>query len=231
VYIAHPQWGFARAARVVFEQLGWFVLGSAQRAETMLLEPGQDLDLLLIDADFGGPSQGLQRLAQSGPIARVQLVTVSSVDRDLLERLARLPVHAVLTAPVSNDQLRASAVLALGRATFEQDDARRRAAGAELALQEIGEIVRRACGWQPPVIEGLDRVPGLDALSPREHQVLRALLAHRRPPAIARELGISPNTVRNHLKSIFGKVGVRSQEELLGRVLASLRGTDATDTG
>ncbi len=55
----------------------------------------------------------------------------------------------------------------------------------------------------------------LGSLSAREHDVLDRLLAHARPPAIARALFISQHTVRNHLRSIFTKLGVRSQQQLL----------------
>jgi DNA-binding CsgD family transcriptional regulator len=34
-------------------------------------------------------------------------------------------------------------------------------------------------------------------------------------PGIASTLGISPHTVRNHLKAVFRKLGVHSQEALL----------------
>ena len=44
------------------------------------------------------------------------------------------------------------------------------------------------------------------------------LLQHLRVPAIARRLGISQQTVRNHLKSVFRRTGVRSQQELLDRI-------------
>ncbi len=52
-------------------------------------------------------------------------------------------------------------------------------------------------------------------LSPRERDVLDRLLRHQRVSLIADELSLSPHTVRNHLKSIFRKVGVRSQNDLL----------------
>ena len=47
---------------------------------------------------------------------------------------------------------------------------------------------------------------------------MRLLLQHLRVPAIARRLGISQQTVRNHLKSVFRRTGVRSQQELLDRI-------------
>ncbi|MEM7446647.1 MAG: LuxR C-terminal-related transcriptional regulator [Myxococcota bacterium] len=55
----------------------------------------------------------------------------------------------------------------------------------------------------------------LTGLSEREWDVLRALGANMRPKRIAEELGISLYTVRNHLKSIYSKVGVHSQQELI----------------
>jgi PAS domain S-box-containing protein len=66
--------------------------------------------------------------------------------------------------------------------------------------------------------------PELEALSKREQEVLMPLVSGDRVPAIAEQLFISPHTVRNHLKSIFRKLGVKSQSELIQRVRA-LSGT------
>lgn len=52
-------------------------------------------------------------------------------------------------------------------------------------------------------------------LTGREREILDELLRGYRVPAIARRLSISPYTVRNHLKSVFKKVGVQSQGELV----------------
>ena len=60
--------------------------------------------------------------------------------------------------------------------------------------------------------------PDLADLSPREREVLAHLAGGQRVPAIAGELYISQDTVRGHLKSIFRKVGVSSQSELLQHV-------------
>lgn len=61
-------------------------------------------------------------------------------------------------------------------------------------------------------------VERLRLVSPREWEVLERLRSGLRVATIARELSISPNTVRNHLKSIYRKLGVRSQTELLERL-------------
>jgi DNA-binding CsgD family transcriptional regulator len=54
----------------------------------------------------------------------------------------------------------------------------------------------------------------LRLLSARERQVLALLGQGYRPRSIAEKLGVSPDTVRNHLKSMFRKTGTHSQEEL-----------------
>lgn len=82
-----------------------------------------------------------------------------------------------------------------------------------LELQEAGVRPKVRGEELPPHL-----VATLQQLSPREREVLRLLLANRRSKSIARTLFISPYTVRNHLKSIFHKLGVHSQTELLERL-------------
>jgi PAS domain S-box-containing protein len=60
--------------------------------------------------------------------------------------------------------------------------------------------------------------PDLQDLSPRESEVLGLLVAGDRVPAIAKRLHISQHTVRNHLKSMFRKLEVGSQSELIDHI-------------
>ncbi|MEO3889357.1 LuxR C-terminal-related transcriptional regulator [Nonomuraea sp. B5E05] len=53
----------------------------------------------------------------------------------------------------------------------------------------------------------------LDALNPREHDVLDELALGRRNRAIAERLGISENTVKFHVANILGKLGVTTRGE------------------
>jgi PAS domain S-box-containing protein len=55
----------------------------------------------------------------------------------------------------------------------------------------------------------------LKALSRREKEVVRLLAANRRVASIAKALGLTPRTVRNHLVSVYRKLGVNSQASLL----------------
>jgi DNA-binding CsgD family transcriptional regulator len=62
------------------------------------------------------------------------------------------------------------------------------------------------------------RVPGLEALSSRQWEIVTRLLRGERVPRIARAMYLSPSTVRNHLSTIFRKLGVHSQAELIDRL-------------
>ena len=66
-----------------------------------------------------------------------------------------------------------------------------------------------------------------DLVSPREHDVLSALATGATNPAIARALGLSTNTVKQHASSIFRKLGARNRAEAVrarGRPRPDLRG-------
>lgn len=53
----------------------------------------------------------------------------------------------------------------------------------------------------------------ISGLTRRERQILEALIGGGGTAEIARELGISTNTVRTHLHNLFGKLGVHSRLE------------------
>jgi DNA-binding CsgD family transcriptional regulator len=84
------------------------------------------------------------------------------------------------------------------------------------ALNRCGRAVGHAVSAPGGLtgVSGRD-VPGLGHLTVRELQVVSRLLDGYRPPAIARSLFLSQSTVRNHLASVFNKLGVASQEALL----------------
>ena len=69
----------------------------------------------------------------------------------------------------------------------------------------------RACGLRPR----RHRSTGLESLTPRELQVLRAATAGRTNAEIAELTFISRRTVESHLASIFMKLGIHSRTELL----------------
>ena len=64
-------------------------------------------------------------------------------------------------------------------------------------------------------------LPGLGTLTPRERDMLTRLIAGYRVSTIAEDLVLSPSTIRTHLGSIFAKLGVSNQSELLDAVRSS----------
>ncbi len=58
----------------------------------------------------------------------------------------------------------------------------------------------------------------LAKLTTRERDVVEKIREGKRPDEVADALSISPHTVRSHLKSVYRKLGVNSQVELLSRV-------------
>ena len=57
-------------------------------------------------------------------------------------------------------------------------------------------------------------------LSPRERDVVKGLARGASTPEMARELFLSPHTVRDYIKTFFEKVGVSSRGELVAKLFA-----------
>ncbi|HEX7479256.1 MAG TPA: response regulator [Polyangiales bacterium] len=104
---------------------------------------------------------------------------------------------------------RASALLESVRSTLDPAGAPLLGANADVSANDDGEAIRtRLLG------------PEFAVLSPREREVLALIAQGARTYDAAESLGISICTVRNHLKSVYRKVGVSSQVALVRKVLA-----------
>ena len=66
------------------------------------------------------------------------------------------------------------------------------------------------------------RLFATSVLTVRESEITHLLLKGHSAKSIARLLGISPGTVRNHMKSIYGKLEISSQSELFGLFFETL---------
>jgi LuxR family maltose regulon positive regulatory protein len=80
----------------------------------------------------------------------------------------------------------------------------------------ISEILNLLAG-RTPASRPIDAEPLREALSDAEVRVLRYLPTNLRGPEIAAELFVSQNTVRTHLRNVYGKLGVHSRAEAVER--------------
>lgn len=81
-------------------------------------------------------------------------------------------------------------------------------------LNLLGESGAENLGQGQPL-----HLPSDASLSSREREVVLTLAQISSVAAVAEKLSISENTVRNHLKAVYRKLGVSSQTELLSIVL------------
>jgi two-component system response regulator DesR len=93
-------------------------------------------------------------------------------------------------------------------------DALRQAAAAGSVLQRW-RSERVADAVRPTAPAAVASAP--DPVSRRERDVLAAFATGATNPAIARDLGLSTNTVKQHASSIFRKLGVRNRAEAVRR--------------
>ncbi len=152
----------------------------------------------------------------------VVLVDLNIPDRDGIELIgalrAQLPNAKLLVLSCYDDEFRVAEALRAGAQGYlvktsrleEVVDGIRRIAngGAPLSPRIAGAVVR---AMRKPAGEGTG---GLDALTPRERQVLRLLAAGVSTRETAARLTISPKTVETHRVRIYAKLGCKSAVEL-----------------
>ncbi|HEY6276127.1 MAG TPA: response regulator transcription factor [Streptosporangiaceae bacterium] len=124
-------------------------------------------------------------------------------------------------------------VLSADRTVAHAVEAARAGAAAWVAKEqgaaELETVVRgvaRGESWFPPAMLGAilrelrgdltrsrEQDESLDLLSAREKDVLREMMQGKRGRQIAQDLAISADTVRTHIRNIFGKLDVHSRLE------------------
>lgn len=188
------------------------LLGASSEEE--ITARGRRADLVVIDADFGGPRQGLRLLEATRRRTDASIILLGE-HIDPASATATADRCQILHRPVHESQFRATVQLALMQRrlrTEGQSHPHERHQKLEQAIRQIGGVLS-ALAARPvsPTGSGVR----LEDLRPRERQIVDMLLIHYRVPAIASTLGISTHTVRNHLKNIYRRLGVHSQQDLL----------------
>ncbi|MBQ6644168.1 MAG: response regulator transcription factor [Saccharopolyspora sp.] len=86
-----------------------------------------------------------------------------------------------------------------------------------------GDVYRDALQRAAGAAGGTQVVPLLQRLTPREHEVLGHLVRGSSNRQIARSLGISERTVKNHLRAIFTKLEVADRTSAAVKALTAGR--------
>jgi DNA-binding CsgD family transcriptional regulator/GAF domain-containing protein len=186
----------------------------------------------------------VERLARELALALGELRRRESLRRaghDAWEALDAVPVALAVTRAGARPRLNAAGRKLLGAgeegeaAVYEllsrpQDEA---TFTRELTVPGADGETRRLRGFTRPMsgeadawittIEPLDAAPAdanLPGLTPRERQVAALVADDLSDAEIAGAIGISPHTVRQHLKGVYRKLGVRSRVGLTRRLLA-----------
>jgi DNA-binding NarL/FixJ family response regulator len=197
VVVAHRHELLAEALGRLLEDLGLVVVGSACDLAALLDHlPSASADVVVLDAAFdpvSGPLAALDRIVSAAPGLRV-VVLADAPDQRLCVAARAGEVDGVVLASAGGVELVAA-----------------------LAQVVAGHSVFPA-GWLRQGQESAARSP-LDLLSPRQREVLQLLSLGMDNDQIAARLYISRNTVKFHVRTIYGRLGVHNRVEA-ARVLA-----------
>lgn len=195
---------FRRGVRSLLLDEGFHVVGEAQDGREALAKARElKPDLVLMDIYMPG-AEGLEatrRIREAIPSAKVVILTVSEEDENLFEAI-KAGAHGYLLKGAEPEALfqtlrgvlRGETSLAPSMATK--------------ILEEFARLGRRAAEGTPSA-----------RLSPRERGVLEHLARGATNKEIASALDISENTVKNHLKSIMGKLHLENRVQVVAYAL------------
>jgi DNA-binding NarL/FixJ family response regulator len=175
-----------------YELVGTASTGADAIREALLLKP----DLVVLDIGFPDLNgiDVVRKLAKAAPSVKILMLTMYDDDELILGAVRAGAMGYVLKGADSDDLLRAIAAVAAGEAIFGPGLARR-------ALQALSA----------------PREPAFAELTRREREVLELIASGMSNSGIAAKLGLSPNTISNHISSIFSKLQVESRAEAIVR--------------
>ncbi|WP_328327420.1 MULTISPECIES: response regulator transcription factor [unclassified Streptomyces] len=175
---------------------------------------GRPFHVLLVDADLGVAAGWGARPAavpadgESAPADGISLAAAV--------RAARPALRTVVLA-ARDDSRRAALALRAGASGWVAKDS-----SLQRLLAVIRGVLRDETYLPPALLTGVlrelttahrDRSESellVEALTPREREVLRCMVAGLGRKAVAERLFLSPHTVRTHMQNVLGKLGVHS---------------------
>lgn len=189
-------------AEILSKQADIEVVGEADHGQQAIdlarrLRP----DIVIMDVRMPVLSgiEATRQIRETLPEVQVLILTAHDDDQYIFSLLqAGASGYLLKTAPVT-ELVRAIRLVKAGESPLDPSIARR------VVLRMAG-----GAGSQPP---GGEEAPPIEALTPREQEVLQLLAQGLNNRAIAEALFVSDRTVQAHLTSIFAKMGVTSRLE------------------
>jgi DNA-binding NarL/FixJ family response regulator len=182
-----------------------------------ILDPEPDLEIVGECEDGDEVDAAVDRLSPDVVVMDVRMKRMDGAEatRRLRERTEAPPVLVLTTF---DDDETVAAALGAGAAGFVLKDARGEdlvravqtvaAGGAWLDPQVTSRVLT---AYRKVALPRAEQAAKLDALTVREHDVLRLIARGRSNPEIARELFIGEGTVKTHVGHILAKLGVRDR--------------------
>jgi len=187
-------------ASLLSSNKGFKVVGEAQDG-TEALNKAKDLkpDLILMDVYMPGGNglEATRRIKEALPSVKVVILTVSEEDKNLFEAI-KCGAHGYLLKKIEPRDL-----FEMLRGVFRGEAPISRATAAKI-LNEFAAQAHRATEEMPE-----------ERLSPKEREVIEFLTKGWTNKEIGNKLGITENTVKNHLKNILERQGSRTFKRLL----------------
>ncbi|MFE5493794.1 LuxR C-terminal-related transcriptional regulator [Streptomyces virginiae] len=187
---------------------------AALRCLERAVAEGRRFDVLLVDADLGAAPGAVP--AQREPGAGPPPPTADGIALVAGVRAAHPGVRTVVLAE-RDDPRRAALALQAGASGWVAKDC-----SLSRLLAVIRGVLREETHLPPALLTGVlreltaarkhrtDSERLVESLTPREHEVLRCMVAGLGRKDVAARLFLSPHTVRTHMQNVLGKLGVHS---------------------
>jgi DNA-binding NarL/FixJ family response regulator len=171
---------------------------TGDQAVALAIELQPDVVLMDLQMPDGGGIEATRRIVAAAPTIRILVVTLFEDDDSVFAALRAGARGYVLKEADEDELIRAIRAVGNGEAIFSPAVA--------------GRVLAYFAAPRPnPVTHAFP------TLTEREREVLHLIARGQTNPVIARELGLSPKTVANHVSNIFGKLQVVDRAEAIIR--------------
>jgi len=188
---------FRTGLRSLLDEHGVHVVGEASNGE-QAVRLARELapDVIVMDLNMPGMSgvEATRKISDIAPLTRVVVLTISDQDADVLDAIVSGACGYLLKDASIDDLLRGIRSAAVGESLISPHIAAK-------VLQRV-----RASNTLPG---GADAIRS--ELSDREIEVLKLIANGKDNAQIARELFISPKTVKNHISNILMKLQIENR--------------------